>query len=115
MYCEDGAIKVIQWRTEAIENEKQKNLKISSKIRSLTPYLGENGIIRAGGRLTSDIWHHKWLQTSNNDWIVKGLSYLKIDYLMVSSENRTGHSGTGMTLNEVLVSGLSMLTQLHIL
>ena len=30
----------------------KKNLKISSKICSLTPYLDENGIIRVGGRLT---------------------------------------------------------------
>ena len=27
------------------------NVKISSKISSLNPYLGENGMIRAGGRL----------------------------------------------------------------
>ena len=56
MYCEDGAIKVLQWRPEAIEDENKENIKISSKFSSLNPYLDEIGIIRVEGRLEkSDI------------------------------------------------------------
>ena len=42
--CEDGAIKIFQWRIEAIEGENEENTKISSKINHLNPYLDKKGI-----------------------------------------------------------------------
>ena len=63
----------------------KENVKIGSKISSLNPYMHENGIISR--REIGKIWHPQWFQASNTD--DKGFSYLKIDYPMVSSENRT--------------------------
>ena len=81
-----------------IKNEE--NVKISSKISSLNPYLDENGIIRVGGRLEKS--------NINNDCkhpilMPKNCHISKL--IILWCHQKTGHSGRGMTLNEVRSSG----------
>ena len=90
----------------------KENVKISSKINSLNPYLDENGIIRVGGRLEKpDI---------NNDCkhpilMPRCCHFSKL--IVLWCHEKTGHSGRGKTLKlKVLASsGLSMLTRLYVL
>ena len=52
----EDVIKEFQRRTKAIEDKSKENVKISSKISNLNPYLDKNAIIKVGGRLEkSDI------------------------------------------------------------
>ena len=79
---------------------KNENVKISSKISSLNSYLDENGIIRVGGRVEKS--------EVNND--CKHLILMPKDchiskLIILWCHQKTGHSGRGMTLNEVTSSG----------
>ena len=52
----EDVIREFQRRTKAIEDKSKENVKISSKISNLNPYLDKNAIIKVGGRLEkSDI------------------------------------------------------------
>ena len=86
-------LKLLKMKNEA-------NFKISSKKSSLNPYLDENGIIRVGGRLeksgiNNDFKHS--ILVPNNCHISK--------LIILRCHQKTGHSGRGMTLNEVRSSG----------
>ena len=107
MYCEDGAIKVLEelknWRNEELKLLKMKNeenVKISGKISSLKPYLDENGIIRVGERLeksdiNSDCKHPILMQ-----------KYCHISKLIIVwCHQKTWHYGRGMALNKIRSSG----------
>ena len=86
-----------------LKMKNEENVKISSKISILKPYLDANGIIIVGGRLEkSDI---------NNDCkhpilIPKDCHISKL--IILWCHQKTGHSGRDMTLNEVRSSGFEV-------
>ena len=47
----EDVIREFQRRTKAIEDKSKENVKISSKISNLNPYLDKNAIIKVGRRL----------------------------------------------------------------
>ena len=94
-------VKIVQLKyfnegMKLLKMKNEENVKISSKISSSNPYLDENGIIRVAGRLEkSDI---------NNDCkhpalMPKDCHISKL--IILWCHQKTGHSGRGMTLNEV--------------
>ena len=77
----------------------EQNVKISSKISSLNPYLGENWIIKVEGRfeksdVTNDCKHP--ILTPRDSHISK--------LIILWCRQKAGHSGRGTTLNEVIGS-----------
>ena len=89
-------LKYFNEELKLLKMKNEENVKISSKISSLNPYLGENGIIRVGGRLKkSEIINdckHPILMPKNCH-----ISKL----IMLWCHHKIGHSGRGMTLNQV--------------
>ena len=87
---------LINEELKQLKMKNKENVKISSKISSLNTCLDGNGIIRVGGRLEkSDI---------NNDCKhSKGCHISKL--IILWCHQKTRHSGRGMTLNEVRISG----------
>ena len=93
-------LKYFNEELKQLKMKNKENVKISCKISSLNPSLDGNGIIRDGGRLEKpDI---------NNDCkypilMPKGCHISKL--IILWCHQKTGHSGRGMTLNEVRSSG----------
>ena len=93
-------LKYFNEELKQLKMKNKENVKISCKISSLNPSLDGNGIIRVGGRLEKpDI---------NNDCkhpilMPKGCHISKL--IILWCHQKTGHSGRGMTLNEVRSSG----------
>ena len=87
----------------------KENVKISSKINCLNPYLDENGIIRVGGRLEKSDINNKY---KHSILMPKDCHISKL--IILCCHQRTGHAGRGMTL-KVLASGLPVLPQLYVL
>ena len=76
-----------------LKMKNKENVKISSKINSLNPYLDENGIIRVGGRLLkSDINN----ESKHPIMMPKGCHISKL--IILWCHQKTGYSGRGMTL-----------------
>ena len=93
-------LKYFNEELKQLKMKNKENVKISSKISSLNPYLEENGIIRVGGRLEkSDI--NK--DSKHPILMPKGCHISKL--IVLQCHQKTGYSGRGMTLNEVRSSG----------
>ena len=93
-------LKYFNEELKLLKMKNEENVKISSKISSLNPYLHENRIIRVGGRLEKSY--------INNDCkhpilMPKNCHISKL--IILWCHQKTGHSGSGMTLNEVRSSG----------
>ena len=89
-------LKYFNEQLKQLKMKNKENVKISSKISSLNPCLDDNGIIRVGGRLEKSY--------INNDCkhpilMPKGCHISKL--IILWCHQKTGHSGRGMTLNEV--------------
>ena len=83
-----------------LKMKNKENVKISSEISSLNSYLDENGIIRVGGKFEkSDINN----ESKHPILMPKGCHISKL--IILWCYQKTGHSGRGMTLNEVRGSG----------
>ena len=87
-----------------LKMNKEENMKISSKINNLNPYLDENGIIRVGGRseksnINNDCKHP--ILMPKNSHVSK--------LVILWCHQKTGHAGRGMTLNKVRSSGFWIL------
>ena len=99
-------LKYFSEELKLLKMKNEENVKISSKISSLNPYLDENGIIRVGGRLEKSY--------INNDCkhpilMPKNCHISKL--IILWCHQKTGHSGRGMTLNEVRSSGFKSVTR----
>lgn len=71
-----------------------KNVKSSSKLKTLNPYLDEDGILRVGGRLRNSVLP----EHSKHPIILKNKS--KLTYLIVAdAHKRTLHGGTQLVLS----------------
>ena len=98
-------LKYFNEELKQLKMKNKENVNISSKINSLNPYLDENGIMRVGGRLEkSDI---------NNDCkhpilILKCCHISKL--IILWCNQKTGHSGRGVTLNEVRSSDFRIVS-----
>ena len=93
-------LKYFNKELKQLKMKNKENVKISSEMSSLNPYLDENVIIRVGGRLEkSDINS----ECSHPILMPKGCQISK--FIILWCRQKTGHSGRGMTLNEVRSSG----------
>ena len=103
--AEKCIVKMVQLRyfneeLKQLKMKKKENVKTSIKISSLNPYLDENGIIRVAERLKkSDINN----ESKHPILMPKGCHTSKL--IILWCHQKTGHSGRGMTLNEVRSSG----------
>ena len=85
---------------ELLKMKNEKKIKIGSKISSLNFYLDEKGIIRVGRRLEKSSINN---YCKHSILILKNCHILKL--MILWCHQKTGHSGRGMTLNEVRGSG----------
>ena len=86
------------------QGSEEAEIKKSSQIYNLDPYVEEYGIIRVGGRL--------YKLNLNNDCkhpivLPKGSPISKL--IISWCNKKSGHAGRGMTLNEIWTSGFWIL------
>ena len=82
------------------QGSEEAELKKSSQIYNLYPYIDEDGLIRVGGRLDKSNLNN---ECKHPIVVPKGspISKLKVAWC----QKKTGHAGRGMTLNEIRTSG----------
>ena len=98
-------LKYFNKELKQLKMKNKENVNISSKISSLNPYLDENGIMRVGGRLEkSDINN----ECKHPILIPKCCHISKL--IILWCHQKTGHSGRGVTLNEVRSSGFRIVS-----
>ena len=93
-------LKYFNEELKQLKMKNKENVKISSKMSSLNPYLDENGIIRVGGRLEKSEINN---ECKHPILILKRCHISKL--IILWCHQKTGHSGRGMTLNEVISFG----------
>ena len=97
-------LKYFNEELKQLKMKNKENVKISSKISSLNLYLDKNGIIRVGGRLEkSDINN----ECKHPILMPKGCHISKL--VIFLCHQKTGHSGRGITSNEVRSFGFSIV------
>ena len=94
----------MEFKEEFIVLDGCRNKKLKESIGCLNPYVGEDGLIRVGGRL----------QQSNLDEKVMHPVMLpkkgKLTEMIISwCHQKTAHSGRNITLNEIRTSGYWMI------
>ena len=82
------------------QGSEEAEIKKSSQIYNLDPYIDEDGIIRVGGRLDKSNLNN---ECKHLIVLPKGSPISKL--IIAWRHKKTGHAGRSMTLNKIRISG----------